>query len=180
VTRRAFSIIATTRAVIMRCEKACDYVRRSFYARGKVRNGSRSWPVKVSRATIHVEHMTKCTGCRRPTDNIRKGLCVKCYLAQWRGASTGEACECCSKSDKRVLMRRKFGEDMRTVCGDCFVLRGRRDLSIEQLRAEVYPPGDRRSDGRRRQDRRAPLERRERPSWMPEGDARQSLDRRVA
>ena len=77
-------------------------------------------------------------------------------------------------------MRRKFGEDMRTVCGDCFVLRGRRDLSIEELRAEVYPPGDRRSEGRRRTDRRAPSERRERPTWMPEGDARQSLDRRVA
>jgi hypothetical protein len=47
-----------------------------------------------------------------------------------------------------------------TLCGNHSAVAGRRMLTLEELRAECFPPGDRRARDRRLADRRTPAERR--------------------
>ena len=100
-----------------------------------------------------------CCRCKRPTQEPRKGLCQRCYLAAYTGRTVAAACECCSVADPRVLVRRRIGEAMSTVCGNCAAVLGRRPLTLEALRAEVRPASDRRQADRRSvADRRAMLD----------------------
>ena len=97
----------------------------------------------------------------RPAPEPRKGLCFGCYMRSRRGHETGPACECCGVTDRRVLRRHALDE-LRTLCANCSAVAGRRALSLDELRCEVFPPGDRRGPGRRTGDRRAPVDRRQR------------------
>ena len=79
-----------------------------------------------------------------------------------------------------MLVRRTLGGSVRVLCANCATVRGRRPLTLEQLVAEVFPPGDRRRADRRRGDRRTYVERR-----VPRGEVlvdcrREGDDRRAA
>ena len=116
------------------------------------------------RHLLHVIRSTGnvcCSSCGRPAPEPRKGLCFGCYMRSRRGHETGLACECCGVTDRRVLRRHALDE-LRTLCANCSAVAGRRALSLDELRCEVFPPGDRRGPGRRTGDRRAPVDRRQR------------------
>ncbi len=107
-----------------------------------------------------------CGRCRRPTTEPRKDLCPGCYLDDWHGREIAGACDACGKADVRVLGRRRIGGIAHTLCGDCDRILGRRRLTLDELRLEVRPPGDRRRADRRSDDRRAPGVGRRAPSWQ--------------
>lgn len=67
----------------------------------------------------------------------KRHVCTSCTLRKCRGAETGPACEACGYADLRVLRLLKLTDGVRTVCGNCSVLAGRRALSLVELRAEV-------------------------------------------
>ena len=108
------------------------------------------------------ETARQCLACARPTTEPRKGLCFACYQRQGRGHETALECACCGVKDRRVLRRHRLGEDWSTLCANCSAIAGKRPLTLEVLKAEVFPVGDRRSAGRRICDRRVPAERRHR------------------
>lgn len=82
-------------------------------------------------------------------------------MAEYNGRTKAEACACCTHADPRVLVRRRVGVEMQTLCANCAAILGRRPITLDELRAEVLPPNDRRqSDRRRGADRRAALDRR--------------------
>lgn len=67
----------------------------------------------------------------------------------------------CAVADRRVLRRHRLAEGLVTLCANHAAVAGRRPLTVEQLRAECYPLGDRRGSSERRSaDRRVPGERR--------------------
>lgn len=96
-----------------------------------------------------------CASCSRPTAEPRGGLCSACYQRTRRGHHVAEsACRVCGAADRRTLRRHKLAEGIVTLCANDAAVAGRRTLTLEQLRAEVLPQGDRRGPSRRRQDRR--------------------------
>jgi hypothetical protein len=61
-----------------------------------------------------------------------------------------------------VLRRHVLAASRSTLCANHAAIAGRRKITLTELRAECYPPGDRRARERRKADRRTPSERRER------------------
>lgn len=77
-------------------------------------------------------------------------MCQRCYMASYNNRQTGLECECCGQPDLRLLTRRRLdGENWTTLCGNCFILSGKRVLTLEALRLELHPAGDRRGNERR-------------------------------
>jgi len=124
-----------------------------------------------------------CIDCGRTAPVLRRDMCQRCYMAQYNGRQPGLECECCGQSDPRLLTRRRLdGETWFTLCGNCFVLSGKRLLTLEALRLELHPAGDRRGQERRSSRftrrysaRREPFERR----WIAT-DAREGETRRAS
>lgn len=99
----------------------------------------------------------KCLNCGKttPQKEQRRGLCNRCYLAEYHDREIGSSCEVCNLGDLRMLVRRKMIDGhYHTLCGNCSVLWGRRKIAIDDLRAELFADdrrnGDRRSNGVRR------------------------------
>ncbi len=123
----------------------------------------------VSRDTFPVQRrrrdgaeLVACSapGCGRLTRDPKLGKCGRCYLRAYRGQHVEPACEACGHGDARALVRRRMQGQPRTLCGNCNAIAGhRRQLTLDELRAEVAPPGDRRRRDRRRGSRRG-IERR--------------------
>lgn len=137
---------------------------KSKVTRARARRRSRTWAAAgVSPTTFPVKRRSPgaaavaCVSCRRPTDEPRKGQCMRCYLAAYNGRQKGAACSVCCQSDPRVLVRRTVaGVAGTTLCANCSTILGRRPLTLEQLRTELRAPGDRRlADQRTGRDRRA-------------------------
>lgn len=111
------------------------------------------------------------------TTEPRKDRCGRCYQRAYHGRDRAAACACCDNPDPRVLVRKTLADGMVTLCGNCATTAGRRRLTLEELRAEVRPAGDRRGGDRRRGDRRGP-ERRVHVAFE-DLDERRSSDRRA-
>jgi hypothetical protein len=107
-------------------------------------------------------------------------MCFACYLRQQRGHSIDEPCAVCGLDDKRMLRRHRLAGGLVVLCANDAAVAGRRRLSLEELHAERFPAGDRRSGDRRRAPRRGLVERREGwdPAWELDADRRK--DRRRA
>lgn len=103
-----------------------------------------------------------CTNCGRPTTEPRRGLCKGCHLREHRGHLAAGPCAVCGTGDRRVLRRHLLSGGPVTLCANDSAIAGRRPLSLDQLRAEVRAPSDRRGQDRRRGDRRVPIVRRAR------------------
>jgi hypothetical protein len=129
----------------------------------------------------------RCASCGKPAPKPKKGLCHGCYLRGHRGHTIGADCMVCGNRDLRVLRRHKVaqGPDEPRVfmfvvlCANDAAIAGRRLLTLDELRAEVFPPEDRRRGDRRRGPRRAPRERRVRVDVerLIEGDRREGSRR---
>lgn len=82
--------------------------------------------------------------CGRTTDQARDGRCPRCAVRRSRGAELGPACGACGEADRRVLCLRVLAGDvlgkLSTLCGSCAVLLGRREMSLDELRAERLAP----------------------------------------
>jgi hypothetical protein len=83
-------------------------------------------------------------GCGRQTDRARDGRCPRCAVRRSRGAELGAACACCGEDDRRLLCLRRLASHaegaISTLCGSCAVLLGRRELTLDELRAERLGP----------------------------------------
>jgi len=80
-----------------------------------------------------------CVECTKPTDEPRRGLCIACYLRQRRGSAftVDACCQVCRTADKRVLRwHRLAGGALVVLCANHAAIAGRRELPIEELRAE--------------------------------------------
>ncbi|MCP4601165.1 MAG: hypothetical protein GY847_11690 [Proteobacteria bacterium] len=116
-----------------------------------------------------------CRKCGTPTTELRSGLCPSCYLSWYCGFEKKSKCECCGFGDRRMLVRRRLdGMNWTTLCGNCAVLVGKRNIELEQLREELHQPGDRRMSTRRTRgelrqgERRSPDDMREVTRGTPE------------
>ena len=109
----------------------------------------------------------KCEACPRKTTTPRKGMCWPCYFRDYRGHHIRGPCALCGEEDPRVLRRHVFSDGDSVLCANHAAIAGRRKMTLPELQAECYPPGDRRQRGRRRYDRRTAV-RRERLSdtWL--------------
>jgi hypothetical protein len=137
----------------------------------------------VSRETFPVQRRrpnapaVRCKRCPTMTANPRKGCCPRCYQRDYHGRELELACATgCGQGDPRTLVRKTLAGEMHTLCGNCSTIAGRRPLSLEDLRAEVLAPGDRRGGDRRRRDRRG-SDRRGRLELVD--DERRGRDRRA-
>jgi hypothetical protein len=115
-----------------------------------------------------------------------EGSCVGCRLRRHRGHETGPCCVVCARTDPRVLRRAKLrekggGELVATLCALCACIAGRRPLTVDELRREVFPEGDRRQADRRIGDRRTGRERRDEidVARLLDADRRERSDRRA-
>lgn len=112
-------------------------------------------------------------------------MCNGCYLAEYHDREKKSECQCCSQGDLRVLVRRKDIDDETwlTLCANCAQIRGKRKLTLDQLKTELMPLGDRRT-GDRRKVRRRMFERRsgkDRRFWEREEiEERRKMDRRIS
>lgn len=148
--------------------------------------GSR--PTRRGRRTLfHVRRSPcnprPCASCSRPTTEPRRGLCFACYLRAYRGHVADGACAACGLEDRRVLRRHRLADGLATLCANHAAIAGRRTLTLEALRAECYPPGDRRQGEQRRADRRAVGDRRTAPTveqLLAVADERRHAGRRAA
>jgi hypothetical protein len=106
-------------------------------------------------------------------------MCKACYLRAYRGHDTSGPCSVCGLADARMLRRHHLADGWTVLCGNHAAVAGRRTLELEQLRAELTGPQDRRRVHRRRADRRHHLERRQTMSlaWLL-ADRREGVDRR--
>jgi len=123
-----------------------------------------------------------CSTCGRPTTEPRRGLCMGCRLRVLRGHVASGCCSVCGTTDARVLRRHRLADGLATLCANDAAIAGRRPLTVAELRAEVFPAGDRRQGDRRRADRRNfGDDRRQRfdAARLLDGDTRQG-DRRVS
>jgi hypothetical protein len=107
------------------------------------------------------EPVRRCTSCGKPAPKPKKGLCAGCYLRGYRRHTLGSECRICGTRDQRVLRRHVLAASTSTLCANHSAIAGRRKITLTELRAEVYPEGDRRHAERRRSDRRGPRERRQ-------------------
>ena len=78
----------------------------------------------------------------------------------------------CGIADRRLLRRHKLAEGWAVLCANHAAIAGRRVLSLDALRAEVFPDGDRRQEERRAAGRRAPVARRQRVDVTLSDDSR--------
>ncbi len=123
---------------------------------------------------------THCKECNIKSESIRLGLCSKCYQRQYNARYVGTVCECCGHTDTRALGRRRLNcEDWTTLCGNCLLISGKRKMTLEQLKGEVYPEGDRRQPNRRTGASRRGAPRREMDLGALDGAEKRSTDRRV-
>lgn len=125
----------------------------------------------------------KCLNCGKPIPQKeqRRGLCNRCYLAEYHGQELGLCCEVCGFGDRRMLVRRKIDGEYHTLCGNCATLWGRRKMSVEDLRAELFPDDDRRSGDRRKASVRRTYNQRDGIDprfWDRASPERRDMDRR--
>lgn len=135
----------------------------------------------VDASTFPVKPTRPCAACGRPTSEPRRGRCWGCYFREHRGREVDQACACCGTRDRRVLGLLTLADGRVTTCGNCARVAGKRKLELEQLRAEVFPPGDRRASDRRVGDRRDHADRRQRVEvehLLSDSDRRDSYGRR--
>lgn len=131
---------------------------------------------------------TPCRTCSRPTLEPRRGECFACYQRGRRGHVPEGVCVVCGATDRRMLRRTLLLQPLgdarhETLCANHAAVVGRRTLSLEELRAELSAPGDRRQEDRRAGERRAPAPRRARADvrhLVAEPDARTGDGRREA
>ncbi len=96
-----------------------------------------------------------CIICGKPTTTSRKGRCQRCYMQYYKGCETDSSCEACDMGDMRFLTRRRLdGVNWTTLCGNCAILAGKRKITLEDLKTELYPDGDRRASERRTSTKR--------------------------
>ena len=94
--------------------------------------------------------MKICQSCQRSVESLRKGMCDTCYYQDYNAKNKESYCECCGWSDLRALVRRRLDrENWSTLCGNCATIAGRRVMTLDKLRSEVIPDGDRRQRDRR-------------------------------
>jgi hypothetical protein len=114
-----------------------------------------------------------------PTAEPRNDLCTRCYQDDYHGRVPLTACACCELGDVRMLVRRELVGGLVVLCANCAQVRGRRPVTLEDLRAEILPAGDRRQGDRRRTERRV-AERRLDPGLELEAADARRRDRRAA
>ena len=120
------------------------------------------WPVaNVCRSTFPVKPTKPCAACGRPTAEPRRGCCWACYFRARTAREVAESCACCGTRDRRVLGLQTLADGPTTLCGNCGRVAGKRKMLLDALRAEVFPTGDRRQQGRRAIERRTFTERRQ-------------------
>ena len=100
-------------------------------------------------------------GSASPTAEPRRGCCWACYFRARTAREVAESCACCGTRDRRVLGLQTLADGPATLCGNCGRIAGKRRMELHALRAEVFPVGDRRQQGRRAIERRTFTERRQ-------------------
>lgn len=85
----------------------------------------------------------ECDKCSRPVTATRKGLCTGCYMRDWRGHHVTGPCAACGEAELRKLILARFPEfqGRLPICGNCSTVRGRRTITLAQLRCEMARPG---------------------------------------
>lgn len=104
---------------------------------------------------------THCRECHTETSMLKKGLCDRCYMRQYNSRYLEPECGCCGYSDVRTLVRRRLdGVKWITLCANCAQIRGRRNLTLDALRDDIFPLDDRRGANLRSVSRRGQQRRR--------------------
>ena len=125
-----------------------------------------------------------CSLCRReltPDARARKGMCFRCYQRERRGRSlVGKRCAVCSVEDQRVLQFHRMAEGHVVLCANHATIAGKRSITLDELKDECFPAGDRRQEDRRRSDRRNYRERRQDDWHSIDDEERRSYQERRA
>jgi hypothetical protein len=130
-----------------------------------------------------------CAVCGRPTDEPRSGLCEPCLERAGKQSEIAAGrCALCEVGDGRLLRPARLGDRVVCLCRNHAWLAERtipRPSTVEELRALLLHPGDRRtslerrSGERRGRDRRVLAADRRRGQRQPDKGDRRIADRRA-
>ena len=106
------------------------------------------------------------------TSQTGRGLAHDPDRSKSSGENIGLECEICGLADLRMLTRTALdGLNYATLCGNCYFLSGKQQMTVEELRRLRFPEGDQRRGERRNLGLRRHSSRRS-PDREDEGDRR--------